>query len=206
LLQVTGQSFESKVTGIDRRTSSEGPADTVRVMYTRLSILRPIIVAEAHRYFSSTATDRDVTKTILNVQNTLCTLCVSTAHETLEVLHDQLSTVYRSSPWHTLYCKHLGNNPRGAFPCVEEARLTAAQSRSHLHRFLLLRHYVLILDCNWIKIRERPPGKRQCAFLHFIKHTSHPLRRESRLWRDLEIILKHEEQQGTVRGSNKCHI
>jgi hypothetical protein len=99
-----------------------------------------------------------------------------------------------------------GNNPRGAFPCVEEARLTAAQSRSHLHRFLLLRHYVLILDCNWIKIQGRPPGTRQCAFLHFIKHTSHPLRRESRLWRDLEITLRHEEQEGTVRGSNKCYI
>ncbi|KAF4629417.1 hypothetical protein G7Y89_g8733 [Cudoniella acicularis] len=78
-----------------------------RVMYARLCILRPFIAAEANRCVSATTSDQDLSKSTLNVQNTLykdlCTLCVSTAHDALKTLDRQLSSVYRSSPWHSLY-------------------------------------------------------------------------------------------------------
>lgn len=78
-------------------------------MYARLSVLRPFIVAEAKRCLSATAPNRDTPKSILNTHNTLyidlCSMCVSTAHDTLEALFNQLSSPYGSSPWHTLYCK-----------------------------------------------------------------------------------------------------
>lgn len=78
-------------------------------MYARLSMLRPFIVAEANRCVPATALDRDTPQSILNTHNRLymdlCSMCVSTAHDTLETLSSQLSSPYRSSPWHTLYCK-----------------------------------------------------------------------------------------------------
>lgn len=89
--------------------ASKTSADAFRVMYARLSVLRPFIVAEAKRCVSATAPDQDTPKSILNTHNTLymdlCSMCVSTAHDTLEALFSQLSSPYRSSPWHTLYCK-----------------------------------------------------------------------------------------------------
>ena len=168
-------------------------------------------MAEANRCVSAKSNNRDMPKSTLDVQNTLykelCTLCVSTAHDALEALHRQLSNVYRSSPWHSLYCKDRGGtNPRLAFQSVEEIRLTVAQSRSRQHRFLLPRHYVLISDYNLIKIHVKPPGTGHCRSSNFIKHTLRPLRRVLRLWRDLEIISTHEEQQHKVSRINQCCI
>ncbi len=80
-------------------------------MYTRLSILRPFIVAEANRCVSATVDNRERSKSSSNVMSKLCQdlcdLCVTTAHDTIEELHRQMSTVYRTSPWHTLYCKGM---------------------------------------------------------------------------------------------------
>jgi hypothetical protein len=111
LLQVTGQSLESKVSWIEKKNFLREPADAFSVMYARLAILRPFIVAEANRSVSATASAINIPKSSLSIQNTLykdlCTLCVSTAHDALEDLHCQLFSVYRSSPWHALYCKVL---------------------------------------------------------------------------------------------------
>jgi hypothetical protein len=80
-------------------------------MYVRLKVLRPLVVAEANRCIRRLATSRsqETPNSAPNVQvslhEDLCTLCVSTAHDALEEVHDQLYTVYRSSPWHNLYCK-----------------------------------------------------------------------------------------------------
>jgi hypothetical protein len=78
-------------------------------MYARLRILRPLILAEAKRSVSATGNARETLAS--SIQNKLikdlCVLCVSTAHDVLETLHRQLFTVYRSSPWHSLYCKKL---------------------------------------------------------------------------------------------------
>ena len=89
---------------------------------------------------------------------------------------------------------------------VEEIRLTVPQSRSQQHRFLLPRHYVLISDYNLIKIHVKPPGTGHCRSSNFIKYTLRPLRRVLRLWRDLEIISTHEEQQHKVSRINQCCI
>ncbi|OBT71809.1 hypothetical protein VF21_09376 [Pseudogymnoascus sp. 05NY08] len=51
-----------------------------RVMYARLSVLRPFIVAEAKRCVSAVASDRDTPKSILNTHNTLYKdLCITFA-------------------------------------------------------------------------------------------------------------------------------
>jgi hypothetical protein len=97
------------------------PADSFRIMYARLSILRPFIVAEANRCVSVTANDRERSKSSSNIMSKLCKdLCklrVTIAHDTIEELHKQISTVYRTSPWHTLYCKDTKKiNPRIVFP------------------------------------------------------------------------------------------
>lgn len=34
-----------------------------------------------------------------------CNLCVVTAHRLIETIHQHLDTAYKSSGWHTVYCK-----------------------------------------------------------------------------------------------------
>ena len=34
-----------------------------------------------------------------------CTLCAETASRLIETLHENLNTLYRSSGWHSVYCK-----------------------------------------------------------------------------------------------------
>jgi len=36
-----------------------------------------------------------------------CTLCAETASRLIETLHENLNTLYRSSGWHSVYCKFL---------------------------------------------------------------------------------------------------
>ena len=80
-------------------------------MYTRLSILRPLIVGEANRCVSERANDRERSNSSSNVMSKLCkelcNLCVTISHDAINELHKQMSTVYRTSPWHTLYCKYM---------------------------------------------------------------------------------------------------
>jgi len=60
-------------------------------------------------FVSATTNQREMQSFALNPQDRLridlYRLCMSTAHDALEKMHSQLSTVYRSSSWHTLYCK-----------------------------------------------------------------------------------------------------
>ncbi|CAM1503242.1 Fc.00g080180.m01.CDS01 [Cosmosporella sp. VM-42] len=77
-----------------------------RVMYARLRMTRPFILVEASQCMVTSGDH--ATKTFTpnlrsRLQREICALSVSTAHETLEELHYQLSSIYRSSPWHTLY-------------------------------------------------------------------------------------------------------
>lgn len=78
-------------------------------MYARLSVLRPLLVSEAKRCSSRATNHEESSRSNQRVDNILskelCTMCISTAHEVLKVLDGQLHTVYRSSPWHSLYCK-----------------------------------------------------------------------------------------------------
>jgi hypothetical protein len=78
-------------------------------------------VAEANRCVSVTANDRERSKSSSNIISKLCKdlckLCVTIAHNTIEELHKQIYTVYRTSPWHTLYYKDTKKiNPRIVFP------------------------------------------------------------------------------------------
>ncbi|KAE9372615.1 hypothetical protein N431DRAFT_439694 [Stipitochalara longipes BDJ] len=93
--------------GSDNRFELQARVLKARIMYARLSILRPFIVAEANRCISAAADDRRRSNASTNVTSKLyedlCNLCVTIAHDTIEELHARLFTVYRSSPWHTLY-------------------------------------------------------------------------------------------------------
>jgi len=81
-------------------------------MYARLRTLRPLLLAEAKRSVSTTENGQETfaSKIQNKLVQDLCVLCVSTAHDVLGTLHRQLFTVYRSSPWHSLYCKDWGSS------------------------------------------------------------------------------------------------
>lgn len=85
-------------------------------MYTRLRLLRPLVIAEAHRCVTtsaaSTATLAQTFASQLQAKfsEDMCRLCLLAVHEVLDELHGHLSSPHRTSPWHTLYCK-----PRSPF-------------------------------------------------------------------------------------------
>jgi hypothetical protein len=86
----------------------------IRVLYTRLYILRPIVLEEVILCSSAKQQQRAVgiqaTATKMaeqRLQDVLCKLCVETAHEVLEELHHSLTGRRRISPWHALFCMIL---------------------------------------------------------------------------------------------------
>ena len=98
------------VSGV-RQLSLMGLTCADRIMYTRLRILRPLIIAEAYRCITTTSTllrvNTTTPKLSLRIWADMCQLCLSTAHDVLNELHMHLSHVNRTSPWHTLYCNLL---------------------------------------------------------------------------------------------------
>jgi hypothetical protein len=173
-------------------------------MYARLSILRPFIVAEANRCVSVTANDRERSKSSSNIMSKLCKdlckLCVTIAHDTIEELHKQISTVYRTSPWHTLYCKDTKKiNPRIVFP--ESRDLTNSGAVTFAAASVL----VAATLCPSLEVKlDR--GTKRCKSLHSIKRMSLRLRGESRLCINLEITSTREERQIKVSGASQLYL
>ncbi|OAA64728.1 Transcription factor [Niveomyces insectorum RCEF 264] len=77
-----------------------------RLMYIRLGVLRPLMVAGAKRW-SSGGCGGDLDLSLAGPKQRLFMdlygMCISTAHEALEWMHGRLEGVHRTSPWHTLY-------------------------------------------------------------------------------------------------------
>ncbi|WPA98880.1 uncharacterized protein RHO25_003493 [Cercospora beticola] len=70
-----------------------------RFLYVRLLSLRPILLAATSRGY------RPSTKFSLDddVIRTCCGRCVTTACQLVDVIHDNIHTLYRSSGWHSVY-------------------------------------------------------------------------------------------------------
>ncbi|KAH8668533.1 fungal-specific transcription factor domain-containing protein [Xylariales sp. PMI_506] len=81
-----------------------------RVLYIRLEILRPFLLAEITKRAKSPSMqdERSVVKTATaqieqRLRHEVCRLCTSSAHEVLEEIHRSLSSKRRTSPWHALF-------------------------------------------------------------------------------------------------------
>ncbi len=82
-----------------------------RVMYMRLWLLRPFLLAEVKTYRAAgevSGNENDSTATTSlerKLRDEICKQCVDTAHEVLRELHQALSHIQRTSPWHALFCR-----------------------------------------------------------------------------------------------------
>ena len=84
---------------------------SARVMYMRLWLLRPFLLAEVRTYRAAgeaSANDNGNTATgslERKLRDEICKQCVDTAHDVLKELHQALSGIQRTSPWHALFCE-----------------------------------------------------------------------------------------------------
>jgi hypothetical protein len=84
-----------------------------RVVYTRLIILRPILLSAAVKgSLNNSVAGTDTTKTATalvedHLRLDMCKLCVQTAHDVLEVVRVASRSPNRASPWHALYCMSI---------------------------------------------------------------------------------------------------
>lgn len=79
-----------------------------RFLYVRVLTLRPLLLIATRR-------GRLTTQRILARVNEpsldqelierCCNLCVLTAHRLIEIIHQHLDTAYKSTGWHSVYCK-----------------------------------------------------------------------------------------------------
>lgn len=72
-----------------------------RFLYVRLLLLRPLLLM-ATRRDSKPATSSSLDDEVIR---SCCNLCVSTACRLIDTLYANLGTLYRSTGWHTVYCK-----------------------------------------------------------------------------------------------------
>lgn len=72
-----------------------------RFLYVRLLLFRPLLLM-ATRRDSKPATSSSLDDEVIR---SCCCLCVSTACRLIDTLYANLGTLYRSSGWHTVYCK-----------------------------------------------------------------------------------------------------
>jgi hypothetical protein len=79
-----------------------------RFLYTRILLLRPLLLSGAKRN-SPLITNHYRTMSLppldTDIMASACNLCVKTAHLLVERLYENLGTPYRTSAWHTVYCK-----------------------------------------------------------------------------------------------------
>lgn len=79
-----------------------------RFLYVRVLSLRPLLLLARRREHPSFST-RLPAKGHLSLDEELigrcCNLCVVTAHQIIESIYEHLDTAYKSSGWHSVYCK-----------------------------------------------------------------------------------------------------
>jgi hypothetical protein len=78
-------------------------ADLCRYLYVRLLSLRPLLLMASKREA------RPPMHNVLGdeVIRVCCNSCVSTACRLIDTLFINLGTLYRSSGWHSVYCKQF---------------------------------------------------------------------------------------------------
>lgn len=77
-----------------------------RFLYTRILLLRPVILATAYSSIASKNNTNASQPTLLEeLSIKACSLCVETAHLLISRLKNDLDSNYRSPAWHSVYCK-----------------------------------------------------------------------------------------------------
>lgn len=77
----------------------------LRYQYTRVLLLRPILLLATKRRFTIDPVSPKPASLDVELVRSCCNLCVRTAQTLIECLHQHLHTTYRSSGWHSVYCK-----------------------------------------------------------------------------------------------------
>lgn len=78
-------------------------------LYTRVLLLRPLLLVATKRRSELTAATIKPTSLDAEIVKSCCNLCIKTAQYLIECLHQHLDTTYRSSGWHSVYCKLRGS-------------------------------------------------------------------------------------------------
>jgi hypothetical protein len=79
-----------------------------RFLNVRLLSLRPLLLSVTNQSMQkSVQPSKCGTKTSLDKElaDKCCNLCVAIAHRLIEIIHRHLNTAYKSSGWHSVYCK-----------------------------------------------------------------------------------------------------
>lgn len=76
-----------------------------RYLYTRVLLLRPLLLVATKRRSTVDASALKPTSLDADIVKSCCNLCIKTAQYLIECLHQHLDTTYRSSGWHSVYCK-----------------------------------------------------------------------------------------------------
>ncbi|KAM5353126.1 hypothetical protein ACJZ2D_016988 [Fusarium nematophilum] len=114
-----------------------------RVLYARILSLRPMLLVETQS--SQNQTQHCLSQTAAlddGFFNRCRNLCVDTAHELIETIHQQLETLYRSSGWHSVYFTFasatiLLASTKSGQPAMEVAQFDRSWNRC----LRILRHY-----------------------------------------------------------------
>ncbi|POR34364.1 Uncharacterized protein TPAR_05450 [Tolypocladium paradoxum] len=78
-----------------------------RYLYTRVLLLRPIVhlTTKYPARFRAQSSTQPIGTMDDHLVKLLCNLCVQTATDLIQSIHQNLEDSYRSSAWHSIYCK-----------------------------------------------------------------------------------------------------
>jgi hypothetical protein len=80
-----------------------------RFLYTKLLSLRPLLLSATKRERQSPLQSSRSEKLPSSLDAELirhcCNTCLITAHDLVETIHQHLDTAYKSSGWHSVYCR-----------------------------------------------------------------------------------------------------
>ena len=87
------------------------PKDTIdayrrtRFLFVRMLLLRPVIIAMAQDSFRMDRSSIVAFGLSQDLMKAMGVLCVQTAHSLIALLYENLDTYYRSTAWHSVYCR-----------------------------------------------------------------------------------------------------
>jgi hypothetical protein len=99
-----------------------------RFLYTRLLSLRPLLLTTMTMGVNNiqTTVESNIGQLEDHLSQRACSLCISTAHRLIETIYVHLDNLYRSSGWHSVYCKCLHDHEH------RPASYKANRVKSHL--------------------------------------------------------------------------
>jgi hypothetical protein len=166
-----------------------------RLLLLRIFLLRPSLLAEAHRWTSSNLPSAQTASSMLQerLHQEICLLCLTTVHNILDEIHGSLTTQHQFSAWYALHCKNFP-----AFSLLSSI-LTPLRTVSFASATVLL---VATLSPNLGVSLETEPTKsswdKALAILNF--HKAHI----ASAARGIEVLQRYRESI-TLRTSARLH-